>query len=238
MTDRTCRDCGADISGLHRNARWCLECRSTKKNRESLPKTIEPIAMSPLDLAYWAGLIDGEGHLGIRYVADKSRRPRQYIARFGLVMSEPPLVEAFAEQFSLHYGGNCSWDSPVSKKPLFRAQGAGQSAAAVAKTLLPYLRIKRRQAELLVQLEEEKRRPGLRTTYSGTYAYVRAGKPVMRKRYSTDQVHLDRWHEYFEEVRHLNKQGGGEYTPPTPLIQSITACDQDQVPVEPDRSVF
>lgn len=166
--------------------------------------------MNELDLAYWAGLIDGEGHIGIRCNPDRPERPTsasKYIARFQLRMSDREIIEQFAADFGMRVDPR-SYQNALSHLPLYVTENAGGPAAQVLLQLLPYLRLKRRQAELAIQLEVEKRQPGLRTRYTSTHSYrMRGGRVITRKRYSTGQEHLDRWHSYYEEVRHLNKPG-------------------------------
>lgn len=143
--------------------------------------------MTLIEVAYWAGLVDGEGHIGIRRIEAAEGRPAQYIARFVLVMSEHLLVREFAGQFGLSFDfrdNHNDW----SKRPLYRAEGAGQIAAVVARTLYPGLRVKRRQAELLVLLEEEKRLPGLRNTPSSISTFIRNGREFSRQCYRTESA--------------------------------------------------
>jgi hypothetical protein len=165
------------------------------------------------DLAYWGALLDGEGHLGIRMNGDRPYRPTgasRYIARLSLGMTDERLVREFAVRFGIktvqvvvaarHPERSAKLDS-------YRATTDGAGAARILSEVMPFLRLKRRQAELMIQLEQEKCQPGLRTRYTGTFPYRRGGQTVYRKKYATGQEHLDRWHGYFGEVKRLNHGG-------------------------------
>jgi hypothetical protein len=194
-----------------------------------------PILTSPAtDLAYWAGLIDGEGHIGIREVR-RADRGVNYQGRFSLRMSDRGIIVAFAEAFDLTVSDR-TYSNAISTCALSVTEASCGSAARVVAILLPYLRLKHRQAELVIQLEREKRQPGLRTRSSGQHAYKRDGQIIMRERLRTGQEHLDRWRGYYLEVKGLNKPGrDGEA--PAQLAQDDAEV-QDQVPVEPDLSLF
>lgn len=192
------------------------------------------------DLAYWGALLDGEGYLGIRYVKDRPERPTgasRYIARLQLGMTDEALVRAFQTRFGT--GKVCQHAATSrSGRPMYYTQVNGVPAAAIMTEVLPFLRLKRRQAELMIKLESEKRQPGLRTRCTGIYSYRRRdGRVVNRKRFATGQDHLDRWHGYFVEVRSLNRPGWDAEVPARPE-QDDGAEVQDQVPVEPDLSLF
>jgi hypothetical protein len=159
------------------------------------------------DLAYWAALIDGEGHIAIRYTPVRTGGGVAYQARFSLRMTDLGIVQKFADRFGLKVLPK-SYKSALSVLPLYAAECSCGPAAQLLAVLLPYLRLKRRQAELAIMLEEEKRQPGLRTRFTSVGTYRRRdGGTVTRKRYSTGQEHLDRWHGYYLEVRSLNKPG-------------------------------
>jgi len=201
--------------------------------------TCPAMTASAVELAYWAGLIDGEGHLGIRYVKDRPERPTgasRYIARMSLRMSDLLIVAEFADLFGTAPPGDRSFDNALSTKPIYGTEAGGRRAAHVAALLLPHLRLKVGQAELLIKLEEEKQVPGLRTRYTSTDTHYRNGRPFTRKKFSTGQEHLDRWHRYYEEVKRLNRQGRNAEVPALP--EQDDAEGQDQVPVEPDLSLF
>jgi len=169
-----------------------------------------PLEGSAGDLGYWGALLDGEGHLGIRKNKDRPDRPTgasRYIARVSVGMTDEQLVREFAARFRISAIVRHSATSR-SERPMYYAEANGSGAARIMMEMLPHLRLKRRQAELIIMLEREKCQPGLRTRYTGTHVYRRAnGTTVTRKKYATAQEHLDRWDGYFREVKSLNRQG-------------------------------
>ena len=174
-----------------------------------------PVGSAP-DLAYWGALLDGEGHLGIRMNRDRADRPTgasKYIARLGLGMTDERLVREFATRFGIktvQVVEAARYPERSANLDSYRAEVDGAGAARILSEVMPFLRLKHRQAELMIQLEQEKCQPGLRTRYTGTFPYRRGGQTVYRKKYATGQEHLDRWHGYFEEVKRLNHGGRSE----------------------------
>jgi hypothetical protein len=122
-------------------------------------------------------------------------------------MSEPGIINHFAEDFSLSSRrANCG-GSDLTRVPMYGVEVAGRGAAAILEQVVPYMRIKRRQAELLVQLEDEKRQPGLRTKKIPTVRIV-DGVEIHSTASATGQDHLDRWQGMYEECRALNRPRG------------------------------
>lgn len=122
-------------------------------------------------------------------------------------MTDREIIQQFASDFDMTVG-NRTYQNELSVLPLYVTECSGRPAAQVVKVLLPHLRLKRRQAELCILLEQEKRQPELRTRLTSTATYrMRDGRVVTRRRYSTGQEHLDKWCGYFEEVQRLNKPG-------------------------------
>lgn len=120
--------------------------------------------MKKIELAYLAGIIDADGTIGIkknsysmRIVKDSGQAT--YSERIHIRQVERPALELLAATF----GGNIGTEDPHAKrgKPLYRWGQTDAKAVATLKALLPYLRIKRHQAENCIQLriikEESKR---------------------------------------------------------------------------------
>lgn len=115
--------------------------------------------MDKITLAYLAGAMDSDGHFSIkrntysmRIVGD-SGQP-SYSERVGIKQVTPHVPELLKATF----GGALSTQKPSSPngKPLVGWQATNKIAAHCAKSLLPYLRIKRRQAALLLELRATK----------------------------------------------------------------------------------
>jgi len=95
--------------------------------------------------AYAAGFFDGEGSVGVYYYANKRTRPKVSISNTDL---------AVLEEFKARYGGSIH---KQSKAELYYVQCYGWSMNGryqikkMLKDLLPYLRTKRLQADLMLE---------------------------------------------------------------------------------------
>lgn len=113
--------------------------------------------MNPIDLAYMAGVIDSDGCIGIKkstYAMRVKKDASQpiYSERITLKQVEPQAVELAHAMF----GGHRSVTDPTAKRgrPLHTWHIHSKSAGAAIVALLPYLRIKRKQAENAIRLRE------------------------------------------------------------------------------------
>ena len=91
---------------------------------------------TPIDLAYLAGLVDGEGWIG--YLSTPSIQ---------IDSVSPSLVTGP----SVLFGGSVSTQDRKHSK-VFRWRVHGPTAVGILKALLPYLRYKKRQAELVARM--------------------------------------------------------------------------------------
>lgn len=110
-------------------------------------------------LAYAAGVIDSDGSIGIRLdtYAMRVRRVKAgpvYKERVTLRQIEPQAVDLLHEAF----GGSRFVSAPRNDRaqPLHSWQVVDRMAATFLAAIAPYLRIKRRQAELCVDLRRLK----------------------------------------------------------------------------------
>lgn len=112
--------------------------------------------MKKIDLAYIAGLFDGEGCISISKKREAGvSHSRVYHLRVMVKMANPYLPHLL--QFS--FGGSClkakprprrreSWDWSLS----------AQQASAFLQIILPYLKLKRDEAELAIKFQSAKRK--------------------------------------------------------------------------------
>ena len=104
-----------------------------------------------VQLAYLAGFIDGEGHLGIQKMKPQGAATPQYVIRlaFGLGTEEP------LKTVSSWLGVRCRRYPTVSAKrqPTWRAQVPKRTTVALLLRCLPYLILKRPDAELALRIE-------------------------------------------------------------------------------------
>ena len=106
-------------------------------------------------LAYTAGIIDGEGTIGIRkktYEIDPSRMffvPRIVV---GMITAQPLdlLFGLFGGAIRIRKSG--SLEHPEIT-PMFVWEISSEKAGKVAKQVLPFLRVKREQAQILIRMQ-------------------------------------------------------------------------------------
>ena len=111
--------------------------------------------LDPLDLAYAAGVVDSDGCIGVKR-SDYAMRVRgdagqaAYAGRVTVKQVTPQAVELLHSMF----GGHLLTGKPTAKRgrPLMAWNVHSASAVRVCDALLPYLRIKRAQAENVIAL--------------------------------------------------------------------------------------
>jgi len=107
-------------------------------------------------IAYLAGLVDGEGYVGI-----KKQKPRPdtinclYHERIQIRMVDEIAIKLFKQTFGGNYYKETE-HSKYSKKPLYCYQATDRLASQIIRKLLPYLLIKKRQAKLILKLRKSK----------------------------------------------------------------------------------
>ena len=116
-------------------------------------KPIPNVSLAPTVAAYLAGLIDGEGCIGIyaRKLSDTRRFPyHQLVVKIGMRDRE-------AIDFMVEHTG--AWGATTSCKQMstgiiHMTTLHGRRAADFLKRIIPYMTVKKRQAELAVEFYE------------------------------------------------------------------------------------
>lgn len=109
--------------------------------------------LGPISAAYLAGLIDGEGCIGIYNKKPAGTRKSPYHQlQVGVAMREPEGIGYMAE-FKKGYH---SWKGcrAMSTGMIHEVKLYGRKAAAFLKEILPYLKVKRRQAQMAIEFYE------------------------------------------------------------------------------------
>jgi len=107
--------------------------------------------------AYLAGLLDGEGYIGIKKTNNRADCVNpQYHERIQIRMVDEPAIKLFKETFGGNYYREKASRSKLSKKPLYCYQASDKLASEIIKKLIPYLLIKNRQAKLILELRKSK----------------------------------------------------------------------------------
>lgn len=120
--------------------------------------------MDKVELAYLAGLLEGECGFNIYRANRKDMLGPAYIPIIGLNMVEKDLVEWVASAF--HAPINRRKNIGTGKKPQWKTYLGARRARTLLPRLLPFMRSARirRRVELLLQLLESRRRTGKRLT--------------------------------------------------------------------------
>ena len=106
-----------------------------------------------LEIPYVAGLFDGEGYITINKWEVPGRDYIRYQLFVGVSMTDKPIIEMLAAQF----GGMCA-NYKKQKQPnhrrVFCWKVSSKSAVPFLRQTIPYLRVKREQAELVLRFQE------------------------------------------------------------------------------------
>lgn len=148
--------------------------------------------MEEIQKAYLAGVVDGEGCIGINKTRNKSVRHKHpyYQVRLRIAMTtEEPIksIESWC-------GGIVSLTKRKgSHKPIYEWFLLNDKAITVLKIIKPYLKVKQKQVEVAINFRDYYH------THSG---FGRAETPI--------EVSIIR-EEYFQQMKQLNKRGVDEH---------------------------
>lgn len=105
-------------------------------------------------LAYFAGLLDGEGCITIKRSAPSAkRRYPSYVFSLCIEMADPRPIQAFCDFFGTTIRHNTSRHlrNPEKHRHLFVAQHGQQKGIEILQALLPYLIVKREEALVAIE---------------------------------------------------------------------------------------
>jgi len=107
------------------------------------------IPSSVVDHAYLAGIVDGEGCIIIRHQGGRKGTANGYALELNITNTDEALMIWLLDTF----GGLCRWKvkkglTGLMKRPSWVWWVSGKNAGAVLQVILPYLRVKRAQADL------------------------------------------------------------------------------------------
>lgn len=128
-------------------ARWCSGVCVSRAKKAAYAASL---VASPTDLAYLAGLIDGEGSISIikhnERVSDEVRRVR-YRLRLYITNSNRPMMDWIVA----HFGG---WTSAVTKPSgtiVYRWVASGNSVEGILRLAQPYMISKRPHVDVAIR---------------------------------------------------------------------------------------
>lgn len=113
-----------------------------------------------LEKAYLAGLLDGEGHIGV--TLSKPRGNGEWRTHALQVTLANTHIETLAWVKSVWGGTLHTRTQPCQRVPIGNSQWTSAAAASLLKEILPYLRVKRSQALLGLQFAEMAQGPRTR----------------------------------------------------------------------------
>lgn len=129
-----------------------FKCQNYKKKRVKDYETVLPInppetiiPPTETDLSYLAGIVDGEGSIGIYNTKHKNRIPIQTVTlQISMVRLEA------IKKFQTHFGGS------IFVRNCFKIKYSSGLAVSVLSQLLPYLKLKKDQAQLCLDLHNKR----------------------------------------------------------------------------------
>lgn len=144
-----------------------------------------------VELAWAAGFIDGEGCIQYR-VRQRTRGRHEYSLSLYVGQVDPRPLRRLQALF----GGSVGLKDPAkgeSRRPIYYWRVVYATADAALRQLLPYLSVKREQAELALQLRAR------------IAAYVRDGRRVSEAETAArlavvSAIKADKWRDHREEV--------------------------------------
>lgn len=110
--------------------------------------------MLETDLAWAAGIIDGEGSIFIMKQGRKDReRDRNYILRVSVQSTDPYMTKELLRLFKDGAVFTQELDKRPNNSNTLKWQISGHRAAKVLEKLLPYLRVKHEQAVAAIEFQ-------------------------------------------------------------------------------------
>ena len=166
--------------------------------------------MRDIDLAYMAGLMDGEAYIGIKrtkpYKKLTGRVNPGYHERIQIRMTDEPAIRFIAESLGGWY--YAEKPSVAKGKILYCYQASDKKASKILQALLPYFRVKQEQAQAVLRLRQHKELPRSETmVLLPCMVRNRWGKtvPVGRRRFSEESVAYRE--SLYQRCKELNKTG-------------------------------
>jgi hypothetical protein len=155
--------------------------------------------------AYLAGVLDADGYFTIKRstysmrVRGDSSNP-VFSERVGMKQVVPIAVDLLHE----HFGGYRRIEKSSAKngKPLHAWSVTDKKACHLVRTILPYMRIKRKQAELLLELRKSKE---VKRVQDGTFEMTnRWGAVIIMPRRVVDPKEINKREQLHSQIKGLN----------------------------------
>lgn len=142
----------------------------------------------PLELAYLAGFLDGEGTIGVRRTSRAALgQSPSYEPYVSAANTNPTVVLVLHGLFGGSYRARATTLGGNARPAIYVWTVKSRAAVAVCGLLLPYLRMKRPQAQVVFDAFLHRRGPGGQRSY--------------------DRASLDRLEGLYQRVKALNRRG-------------------------------
>lgn len=150
---------------------------------------------TPVQCAYLAGIIDGEGSI---YIGNYSRSKVTGTEYYQTAIEVTNTAESLIDWLITHIGGrkNCytAKQTPQnSRKPVFRWIATGDLVTHICKYIYPYLVIKIRQCEIMMEMRKTYDETGVRAKFS-----IKDGTPAVPHHIQQRRLEL------FNEIKALH----------------------------------
>lgn len=144
--------------------------------------------------AYMAGILDGEGSLSIgNYSGNRKNGDKHFQVNISVSSTDKPLIDWIYDTFGGYRGEYTPKQmSRNGRKQVYRWQCSSDRLRHICEITLPYLIIKKRQAEILIEM---------RKTYNGSHS--QKGKWNTQK---IPQEILDIRQSFFLELKSLHNR--------------------------------
>ena len=163
--------------------------------------------MKPEEVAYIAGLIDGEGYIGIKKskaYACQGRVTPGYSARICVKMVDEAAIRFLAETLGGWYYKE-KRAAVAGRRILYSYQATEARAESILRAVLPFLRVKRRNAETVLALRELQRDGRKhRTKPSALAPFPNLYKPRMVRRFCFSDEYVAACESLYESAKRLN----------------------------------
>jgi hypothetical protein len=106
------------------------------------------------ELAYLAGIIDGEGSI---YIGNFSSNPKTNVPYYQTKIEVTNTDQGLIDWLCATFGGSKRAYTPkqtpkTSRKPVFNWNTSGDRCRDICELIMPYLIIKKRQAEIMIKI--------------------------------------------------------------------------------------
>jgi len=126
-----------------------------KEDKAAQMRRYRKLHPQSVKMAYWAGFIDGEGTIKlIKRRPDSKRINYSYIPYLAVANTNKEIIEAL----KAYWKTGTIWHKKPFKpnhKPAFAWYASSAKAIFILRQLLPYLRVKKSQAELLIEFYDK-----------------------------------------------------------------------------------